>query len=67
MNQELAMINSRQKELIGTLLLAKKPISYEQLADIFKVSVRTIQREVTSLKSVLKYYDLNREENRVWN
>ncbi|WP_342047260.1 BglG family transcription antiterminator [Bacillus sp. OTU530] len=58
MNQELAMINSRQKELIGTLLLAKKPISYEQLADIFKVSVRTIQREVTSLKSVLKYYDL---------
>ncbi|GAA3333517.1 hypothetical protein GCM10020331_097860 [Ectobacillus funiculus] len=54
MNQELAMINSRQKELIGTLLLAKKPISYEQLADIFKVSVRTIQREVTSLKSVLK-------------
>lgn len=58
MNEDLTMINSRQKELLRTLLFAKKSISYKELAEMFKVSTRTMQREVTSLKTMLNSYDI---------
>ncbi|RBW69254.1 BglG family transcription antiterminator [Bacillus taeanensis] len=58
MTQQHPLIDSRQKELLRTLLYAKGPVSYKELADKFKLSTRTIQREITSLKSVLQHYDL---------
>jgi mannitol operon transcriptional antiterminator len=51
-------LSTRQEELLRTLLFSPKPISYKQLSDLFKLSTRTIRREITSLKSILKNYNL---------
>jgi mannitol operon transcriptional antiterminator len=51
-------LNSRQKELLQTLLLAERPLSYKQLSEIFKLSTRTIQREISSLKPFLASHGL---------
>jgi mannitol operon transcriptional antiterminator len=52
------ILSTRQEELLRTLLFSPKPISYKQLSDLFKLSTRTIRREITSLKSILKNYNL---------
>ncbi|THE12443.1 PRD domain-containing protein [Bacillus timonensis] len=54
----LPILNSRQKELLRTLLIANKPVPYKELSEMFKVSTRTIQREMNALKSILDDYDL---------
>ncbi|ANB56301.1 PRD domain protein [Anoxybacillus sp. B7M1] len=53
-----SVLSSRQKELLRALLFASKPISYQQLSELFKLSPRTIRREIVSLKSILKNYHL---------
>lgn len=58
MTKQTPLINSRQKELLRMLLLSEKPVSYDELAESFKLSKRTIQREVADLKSFLSYYQL---------
>lgn len=58
MISRVPLINSRQKELLRTLLFVNKPISYNELAETFKLSKRTIQRELAALKSFLSYYQL---------
>ncbi|MFC3882139.1 BglG family transcription antiterminator [Bacillus songklensis] len=55
---EQFVMNSRQQELLQILLSSSKPVSYQYLAEMFKVSTRTIQREVSSLKAILKTYQL---------
>lgn len=52
------MLNSRQKELLRTFLENTNPLSYQYLSDYFKLSTRTIQREIKSLKATLKDFDL---------
>ena len=44
--------------MLLTLLTANKPISYKELSEMFKLSTRTIQREMKALKSILDAYDL---------
>lgn len=51
-------LNSRQKELLRAVMNENKPISYKFLSDYFKVSVRTIQREIRSLAPVLNRYNI---------
>lgn len=52
------ILNSRQKELLRTLLITTKPVSYKELSEMFKLSTRTIQREMNALKSILDDYEL---------
>jgi mannitol operon transcriptional antiterminator len=56
--QPYPVLNSRQKELLRTLLIAGRPVSYKELSEMFKLSTRTIQREMNSLKSILDNYQL---------
>ena len=58
MNQQFPLLDSRQKELLRTLLQANKPVSYKELSEMFKLSTRTIQREMKALKSILNAYEL---------
>ncbi len=58
MNQQFPVLDSRQKELLRTLLIANKPVSYKELSEMFKLSTRTIQREIKALKSILDAYEL---------
>ena len=58
MKQQIPILDSRQKELLRTLLIANKPITYKELSEMFKLSTRTIQREMKALKSILEAYDL---------
>lgn len=58
MKQQIPILDSRQKELLRTLLIANKPITYKELSEMFKLSTRTIQREMKTLKSILEAYDL---------
>jgi mannitol operon transcriptional antiterminator len=58
MAHQYPSLNSRQKELLQTLLMAEKPVSYKQLSEIFKLSTRTIQRETSLLKAILNSYGL---------
>ena len=51
-------IHSRQKQLLRKLLQAYQPVSVQSLAEELKVSVRTVQREMASLESVLGLYNL---------
>jgi mannitol operon transcriptional antiterminator len=53
-----APINSRQKKLLWTLLFASEPISLRKLAETAKVSVRTVQREIAAMESILRDYRL---------
>ncbi len=57
------ILNSRQKELLRTFINEKKPISYKYLSDYFKLSVRTIQREIKSLTPILKDYHIKITRN----
>lgn len=52
------ILNSREKELLRTLLNANKPVSYKELSELFKLSTRTIQREINALKSILDEYGI---------
>ncbi|MEI3611588.1 BglG family transcription antiterminator [Pseudogracilibacillus sp. SO30301A] len=52
------VLSSRQKELLRTLLNSNKPVTYKQLADFFKLSTRTIQREIKSLTMTLDQLDI---------
>ena len=52
------VLSSRQKELLRTLLNSNKPVTYKQLADFFKLSTRTIQREIKSLTTTLAQLDI---------
>ncbi|SHN33930.1 BglG family transcription antiterminator [Gracilibacillus kekensis] len=52
------ILNSRQRELLRVLLSMDKPISYKDLSDIFKFSIRTIQREMKGLHSYFDSYNL---------
>lgn len=52
------ILNSRQKELLRTLLENSSPVSYKYLSEYFKLSTRTIQREIKSLKATLKDFKL---------
>jgi mannitol operon transcriptional antiterminator len=56
--QTYPVLNSREKELLRTLLIADKPVSYKELSEMFKLSTRTVQREMSSLKSILDDYGL---------
>ncbi|MGE8081201.1 BglG family transcription antiterminator [Peribacillus loiseleuriae] len=58
MKQQIPILDSRQKELLRTLLIANKPITYKELSEMFKLSTRTIQREMKALKSILEAYGL---------
>lgn len=51
-------LKSRQKELLRTLLNKQNPVSYKYLSEYFKLSTRTIQREIKSLRSTLKTFDI---------
>ncbi|WP_167751359.1 BglG family transcription antiterminator [Lentibacillus salicampi] len=55
MEQSL-FLNSRQKEVLRALMNDQKPISYKSLSEYFKLSVRTLQREVKSLTPILNRY-----------
>lgn len=52
------ILNSREKELLRTLLNANKPVSYKELSELFKLSTRTIQREINAIKSILDEYGI---------
>lgn len=56
--KEQPNINSRQKELLLSVLLASAPVPLQQLAKAVKVSIRTVQREMDALKSILRQYGL---------
>lgn len=56
--QQSMMLNSRQRELLRVLLSMDKPISYKELSEIFKLSIRTIQREMKALHSYFDAYNL---------
>ncbi|MEJ9230325.1 PRD domain-containing protein [Peribacillus butanolivorans] len=58
MNQQFPVLDSRQKELLRKLLIANKPVSNKELSEMFKLSTRTIQREMKALKSTLDAYEL---------
>jgi mannitol operon transcriptional antiterminator len=51
-------INSRQKELLRLLLSNDAPITLQALASSLKISVRTVQRELNFLDSILLHYQL---------
>jgi mannitol operon transcriptional antiterminator len=63
MRVQVPMINSRQKDLLRTLLSSKEPVSYDELAESFKLSKRTIQREISSLETFLSNFELKIENN----
>ncbi|WP_226527154.1 BglG family transcription antiterminator [Metabacillus niabensis] len=52
------LLSSRQESILRTLLNAPSPVSYKQISAQFKVSSRTMQREVSSLKSILRDFNL---------
>ncbi|MBN2909977.1 BglG family transcription antiterminator [Polycladomyces sp. WAk] len=52
------IIYSRQKRLLQILLIHSSPVSVQQLAEMLKVSLRTVQRELQSLKEILSCYGL---------
>lgn len=58
MTHPFSVLYSRQKELLLTLLTTNKNISYKELSELFKLSTRTIQREIKALTSILDPYEL---------
>jgi mannitol operon transcriptional antiterminator len=52
------MLYSRQRRLLQILLLSPTFVSDQQLGDMLKVSVRTIQREIQSLREILSRHGL---------
>jgi mannitol operon transcriptional antiterminator len=62
MKIQFPVLDSRQKELLRTLLIANKPVSYKEFSEMFKLSTRTIQREIKALKSILDVYELKIEK-----
>ncbi|MFC4766756.1 BglG family transcription antiterminator [Effusibacillus consociatus] len=57
--KEQPAMNSRQKELLRTLLFAPGPVLLQELANSVKVSIRTVQREMDALESILRQYGLD--------
>jgi mannitol operon transcriptional antiterminator len=51
-------INFRQKELLKLLMSDSGPITLQELAESLKVSVRTVQRELNVLESIIRNYHL---------
>ncbi|SMQ86665.1 mannitol operon transcriptional antiterminator [Bacillus sp. OV166] len=62
MKIQFPVIDSRKKELLRTLLITNKPVSYKEISEMFKLSTRTIQREIKALKSILDIYGLKIEK-----
>ncbi|SDJ21838.1 BglG family transcription antiterminator [Alteribacillus bidgolensis] len=62
MKQQYPVLYSRQKELLRTLLIANTPVSHKELSELFKLSKRTIQREMKVLKNILDVYELKIEK-----
>lgn len=56
--EESIILSSRQKELLRTLLNSAVPVTYKYLSENFKVSTRTIQREIKSLTLTLDQLDI---------
>jgi mannitol operon transcriptional antiterminator len=54
----IPLLNSRQESLLQTLLYTTAPVPYKQISSQLKLSTRTIQREVSSLKSILEEFNL---------
>lgn len=52
------MLHSRQRRLLQILLLSPTFVSDQQLGDMLKVSLRTIQREIQSLRGILSRHGL---------
>lgn len=55
---KIQLLSSRQESLLRTLLFTTKPVSYKQISSQLKLSTRTIQREVSALKSILEEFNL---------
>jgi mannitol operon transcriptional antiterminator len=55
---KIQLLSSRQESLLRTLLFTTKPVSYKQISTQLKLSTRTIQREVSALKSILEDFNL---------
>ncbi|MEC1548494.1 BglG family transcription antiterminator [Bacillus rugosus] len=58
MEQQIVM-NTRQKQLIYRLLHAHAPVPLKEIAEDLHISVRTVQREMSQIKSILKHYQLH--------
>ncbi|MEW9676873.1 BglG family transcription antiterminator [Lentibacillus sp. L22] len=54
--EQSIFLNSRQKEILRAFMNENKLITYKSLSEYFKLSVRTIQREVKSLAPILNRY-----------
>lgn len=54
----LKHISPRMSQILAILLEQEKPVSVKLLADRMNLSKRTIQREMDSIDSILKYYEL---------
>ncbi len=63
MTNPFTFLNSRQKELLLTLLTTNRKISYKELSELFKLSTRTIQREIKALADILHSYELKITKN----
>jgi mannitol operon transcriptional antiterminator len=55
---EIQLLSSRQESLLRTLLFTTTPVSYKQISTQLKLSIRTIQREVSALKPILEDFNL---------
>lgn len=55
---KIQLLSSRQESLLRTLLFTTTPVSYKQISTQLKLSTRTIQREVSALKSILEEFNL---------
>ncbi|MCH6269459.1 BglG family transcription antiterminator [Neobacillus citreus] len=62
MKKQIPVLDSRQKDLLRTLLQSNKAVSIKEISEMFKLSTRTIQREIKYLKSILKVYELKIEK-----
>lgn len=57
MKQSISL-SSRQRELLRILLNKQSLISYKYLSEYFKLSTRTLQREIKLLQSTLKHFNI---------
>ncbi|AGB40289.1 transcriptional antiterminator [Halobacteroides halobius DSM 5150] len=58
---KLKSLSSRQKKIINKLIKSTDFITIKELAQQLKISKRTVQRELSKLKTFLKELDLNLE------
>ncbi len=58
---DLKEISSRQKRILSILLESKKPVTVKRLSKEINVSARTIHRELSGLKKIVKKHGLQLE------